>query len=488
MYKILLHGITNKYELQELIKVFLSPDMFVSYTDAEAEAAADLEVKYGNGNLAAGGTQPAEIAAPAAQPILLEINQALSADKNEIKREIYRKLAAVTGYEPEWGILTGVRPVKLAGELLDRLQDMEAVRRTLREDYLLAESKIDLLTDTLAYQREVCGKAAPDSVGVYIGIPFCPTRCLYCSFTSNQVPDAEIARYLEALKQEIAYVGRRMRQTGLWAESIYIGGGTPTTLTAEQLDALLGTVEAAIDLSKLKEFTVEAGRPETITYEKLEVLQQHHIARISINPQSMHAKTLDLIGRAHRPDDIVKAFQRADWVGIPIVNADVITGLPEESPADFAETMEALLALDPENITVHTLAVKRASRLVEVDKDFHYKQGETVKEMLAVAQQKLKAAGFRPYYLYRQKHMAGAFENTGYCKGDTPCIYNIRIMEEKQTILALGAGGISKIYYPDENRLERVPNVSNYEIYISRLEEMLDRKEQNIFKEVEKRC
>ena len=302
------------------------------------------------------------------------------------------------------------------------------------------------------------------------------------------MPDAEIARYLEALKQEIAYVGRRMQETGLWAESIYIGGGTPTTLTAEQLDALLGTVEAAIDLSKLKEFTVEAGRPETITYEKLEVLQQHHIARISINPQSMHAKTLELIGREHRPDDIVKAFQRADWVGIPIVNADVITGLPEESPADFAETMEALLALDPENITVHTLAVKRASRLVEVDKDFHYKQGETVKEMLAVAQQKLKAAGFRPYYLYRQKHMAGAFENTGYCKGDTPCIYNIRIMEEKQTILALGAGGISKVYYPDENRLERVPNVSNYEIYISRLEEMLDRKEQNIFKEVEKRC
>ena len=237
MYKILLHGITNKYEMQELIKVFLSPDMFVSYTDAEAEAAADLEAKYENGKLAAGGTQPAEIAAPAAQPILLEINQVLSADKNEIKRETYCKLAALTGYEPEWGILTGVRPVKLAGELLDRLQNMETVRRTLREDYLLAESKIDLLTDTLAYQREVCGKADPDSVGVYIGIPFCPTRCLYCSFTSNQVPDAEIARYLEALKQEIAYVGRRMRQTGLWAESIYIGGGTPTTLTAARCAA-----------------------------------------------------------------------------------------------------------------------------------------------------------------------------------------------------------------------------------------------------------
>ncbi len=469
LYKILLHGITKKYDLQELIKVFLPPDTFVSYTDEEAAAQADPETSED-------------------EAVCMEINRELLDDKNAIKRELYRKLSAATGYRPEWGILTGVRPVKLTGELLDRLQDLETVRRTLREDYLLAEEKINLLTDTLSYQREICGKAEPDSVGVYIGIPFCPTRCLYCSFTSNQVPDAEIARYLEALKQEIVYVGRRMRETGLWPESIYIGGGTPTTLTAEQMDDLLTTVRAAFDLARLREFTVEAGRPETITYDKLEVLKKQDVCRISINPQSMHARTLRLIGREHQPEDIVKAFQRADWVGIPIVNADLITGLPEETPADFAETMDRILALDPENITVHTLAVKRASRLVEVDKDFHYKQGETVKEMLAVAQQKLKAAGFRPYYLYRQKHMAGAFENTGYCQGDTPCIYNIRIMEEKQTILALGAGGISKIYYPDENRLERVPNVSNYEVYISRLAEMLDRKEQNIFKEVEKRC
>ena len=470
MYKFLLHGITNKYDFQELIKVFLPPDRFVSYTDEEA-VQADTQM-----------TQPDE------ETVCIEINRERSDDKNAIKRELYHKLSTATEYAPEWGILTGVRPVKLAGELLDRLQNMEAVREVLRENYLLAEEKINLLTDTLSYQREICGKAEPDSVGVYIGIPFCPTRCLYCSFTSNQVSDAEITRYLEALKQEIVYVGRRMRQTGLWPESIYIGGGTPTTLTAEQMDDLLETVQTSFDFGHLREFTVEAGRPETITYEKLEVLKKHAVCRISINPQSMKEKTLRLIGRKHQPDDIVKAFQRADWVEIPIVNADLIAGLPEETPADFVETMDQILALDPENITVHTLAVKRASRLVEVDKDFHYKQREAVKEMLAVAQRKLKDAGFRPYYLYRQKHMAGAFENTGYCQGDTPCIYNIRIMEEKQTILALGAGGISKIYYPDENRLERVPNVSNYEIYISRLAEMLDRKEQNIFKEVEKRC
>ena len=376
----------------------------------------------------------------------------------------------------------------MAGELYQKFEkNMDAVQKELKEKYFLQEEKIQLVTETLAYQQEICGAAAPKSVGMYIGIPFCPTRCLYCSFTSNQVTDAEIERYLQALKEEIRFTGRRMKETGLWAESIYIGGGTPTTLSADQMDDLLNTVEASVDMTNLREFTVEAGRPDTITYEKLEVIQKHGVQRISINPQSMHEKTLKLIGRSHEPDDIVKAFQRADWTGIPIVNADLIAGLPEETPDDFSKTMDAILALDPENITIHTLAVKRASRLVEVDKDFHYKQGETVKQMLDIAKQKLKDAGFRPYYLYRQKHMAGAFENVGYCQNNTSCIYNVRIMEEKQTILALGAGGISKMYYPEENRLERVPNVSNYEIYISRLQEMLNRKEEKIFKEVE-RC
>ena len=210
--------------------------------------------------------------------------------------------------------------------------------------------------------------------------------------------------------------------------------------------------------------------------------------RISINPQSMKERTLELIGRSHQPADIIKAFEKSNRVGIPMVNADVIAGLPEEEPEDFADTLKKILELAPENITVHTLAVKRASRLVEVDKDYHYKQGERVKEMLDISREMLSKAGYRPYYLYRQKHMAGSFENVGYCKEETPCIYNIRIMEEHQTILALGAGGISKMYYPEENRLERVPNVSNFEIYISRLYEMLERKEKNIFMEVERRC
>ncbi|MBQ6900484.1 MAG: coproporphyrinogen dehydrogenase HemZ [Firmicutes bacterium] len=466
MYNFVIRNVSNKYDCEELIKVFIPADDFRAWTEDEWNALTDEE----------------KVPFTEAEQVIF--NEEMHDDKNHVKREIFRYMSGLTGTHPAWGILTGVRPVKLTGEIYDRLGSEEAVRMELAETYLLDDEKTDLLIDTYNYQQEICGRPDPKSVGIYIGIPFCPTRCLYCSFTSNQVGDSEIARYLEALKTEIAYVGRRMRETGLWPESIYIGGGTPTTLTAEQLDDLLATVKEHIDLEKCREFTVEAGRPDTITYEKLEAIKKHGIERISINPQSMKERTLELIGRSHKPGDIVKAFQKADWVGIPMVNADLIAGLPEEEPEDFENTMERILALDPENITVHTLAVKRASRLIDVDKDFHFKQAERVKRMLDIAKEKLKNAGFRPYYLYRQKNMAGSFENVGYCKEGTPCIYNIRIMEEKQTIIALGAGGISKMYYPEENRLERVPNVSNYEIYISRLEEMLERKEKNIFMEV----
>ncbi|MBQ4649822.1 MAG: coproporphyrinogen dehydrogenase HemZ [Firmicutes bacterium] len=466
MYNFVIKNVSNKYDCEELIKVFIPAESFKAWTEEEWSALTDEE----------------RAAFKCAEQVVF--NENLSNDKNSVKREISRYMSNLTGMHPAWGILTGVRPVKLTGEIFDRLENEDAVRTELAETYLLSEEKTDLLIDTYNYQQEICGRPDSESVGIYIGIPFCPTRCLYCSFTSNQVGDSEIARYLEALKKEIVFVGRRMKETGLWPESIYIGGGTPTTLTAEQLDDLLGCVRENIDLTGCREFTVEAGRPDTITYEKLEAIKKHGIGRISINPQSMKERTLELIGRSHKPGDIVQAFQKADWVGIPMVNADLIAGLPEEEPEDFAETMDRILALDPKNITVHTLAVKRASRLIDLDKDFHFKQAERVKKMLEISKEKLKNAGFRPYYLYRQKNMAGSFENVGYCKEGTPCIYNIRIMEEKQTIIALGAGGISKMYYPEENRLERVPNVSNYEIYISRLEEMLERKEKNIFLEV----
>lgn len=467
MYNILINNVKNSYDYEELIKIFLPPDSFCILTERPPGDIGVSQLSYLFPN----------------QIPVISFNEKLSNDKNEIKREIYRTLSELTGKKPPWGILTGVRPVKLTGEIAAKGYDL---KKTLTEDYLVSEEKTSLLIETYNYQQEILGAPEPDSIGMYIGIPFCPTRCLYCSFTSNQKPKEEIDRYLESLKKEIEYVGKRMKDTGIYPESIYIGGGTPTTLDEAQLDDLLTTVFINIDTDKLKEFTVEAGRPDTITKEKLEVIKSHGVKRISINPQTMNQETLDLIGRLHKPQDITDAFRIRNEAGIEDVNCDLITGLPKETIKDFKYTLDEIFKLDPENITIHTLAVKRASRLIEEDPTYHYRQGEIVKEMLDYADKELRKREYRPYYLYRQKHMAGSFENVGWCKKDTLCIYNIRIMEEKQSILALGAGGISKIYYPSENRLERIPNVSNYEIYIERLDEMIERKELNFFKEVEK--
>lgn len=457
MYKIKILHFEKQYLLEELIKVFLRPDQYRLLSSEE---------------------EPDEDA--------ILINEEGHSDKNVINRQIYEKLSALTGLKPDWGILTGIRPVKLCGELYETTGTRETTLKILTEKYCLSEVKAELLLNLYLKQQKQAGMPPPNSAGVYIGIPFCPTRCVYCSFASNQVKDSEIEKYLEALHQEIAYTGKRMRETGLITESVYIGGGTPTTLTAGQLDELITSIQKSFDLSKLREFTVEAGRPDTITAEKLQVLKDREIGRISINPQSMKAATMEAIGRSHSPEDVRRAFALAREYGFDHINCDVIAGLPDEDAADFYDTIEQVMDLGPESITVHCLAVKRASRLVDIDKDFHYKQSDRVAEMLSACPEMLESHGYSPYYLYRQKHMAGAFENTGYCKKDKECIYNIRIMDEHQSIIALGAGGISKVYYPSENRLERVANVTNYQEYIKRIDEMLDRKEKNIFMEVKK--
>ena len=387
-----------------------------------------------------------------------------------------------------WGELTGVKPVKLTRELFKgnpyngRLpHEKDEVFRILTEDRGLSREKADLLIEIYEYQQDVLKGENYTSCGLYIGIPFCPTRCLYCSFTSNQKPYEEVERYLQALIREIEFCGRRSGETGLGTETIYIGGGTPTTLDEGQLERLLKAVGESFDLSKLREFTLEAGRPDTITSDKLAIAKDLGVTRISINPQSMKKRTLELIGRSHEPGDILKAFEMADCSGIPIVNCDLIAGLPEETPEDFRNTLEPIIGLGPANITVHTLALKRASRLIEQDSTYHETHASAVSEMIDMSQDILREEGYLPYYLYRLKRMAGALENTGWCKPGTEGIYNIRIMDEQQSILALGAGGMSKVFFPEENRLERVPNVNNYEVYIDRLQEMFERKEQGIF-------
>ena len=388
-----------------------------------------------------------------------------------------------------WGELTGVKPVKLTRELFRgnpyngrKPHERAEVFRILTEERGLSREKAELLIEIYEYQQMVLKGEDYTSCGLYIGIPFCPTRCLYCSFTSNQKPYGEIERYLEALIKEIEFTGRRMKETGMGVETVYIGGGTPTTLDEGQLERLLDAVLHNIDLCKLREFTLEAGRPDTITAGKLETARAHGVDRISINPQSMKKRTLELIGRSHEPADIFRAFEIAGGSGIPVINCDLIAGLPEEDTADFERTLETIIGLRPANITVHTLALKRASRLIEQDPGYHETHSDVVSGMIELSHEMLRDSGYRPYYLYRLKRMAGALENTGWCRPGTAGIYNIRIMDEQQSIIALGAGGMSKVFFPQENRLERVPNVNNYEVYIDRLQEMFDRKEQGIFR------
>jgi len=396
--------------------------------------------------------------------------------KNEQKRNAYVLLSKALNKTLDWGILTGVRPTKLYTSLV-KSDGIEKANNILKDEYFLSENKIDLLYRTYITQSKLNYDKSKNAVGLYVGIPFCPTRCLYCSFTSNKITKDAAEKYLVALEKEINAVAGIFSKKSKYVESIYIGGGTPTSLDDEDFEKMLKMVSDTFCSNRLLEFTVECGRPDTINEKKLKLISKYGAGRISINPQTMKEETLKLIGRNHTPSEIVKAYKFARDCGEYTINMDLIAGLPEESKEDFVNTINTIVDLNPENITVHTLAVKRASRLIDEDKDYAFKQADVVREMLNSGSSILADRGYGPYYLYRQKHMAGNFENVGYCKDDKSSIYNVRIMEEDQSIIALGAGGISKMYYPAENRIERIPNVSNYEVYIERIDEMIQRKE-----------
>lgn len=463
MYKIGMQDQSNRYDLEELVKVFLPPGSYAFLNPAESEET-DI-------------TLPGNIE-----------------EKDTLKQILYKSLSGITGYQPEWGILTGVRPVKIIQKLEEQGLLHNGIQSVMKDRYYLSEEKINLLQETLRTQLERTssptrphGRPDPMAVGIYIGIPFCPTRCVYCSFPSNIANHEQIHAYLAALLQEIAFVSKALKSSGRYVESIYIGGGTPTHLGVEELELLLDTLTQRFDLRGTLDFTVEAGRPDTITEEKLICIKQHGADRISINPQSMNDRTLRLIGRSHTTEQIRQAFQMARKCGISVINADIIAGLPEESEEDFANTLEQIVTLRPENITVHTLALKRASKWKEQDgwSCFDKDKGDAVKRMIQTSREMLSRAGYRPYYLYRQKQMTGNLENVGYALPNTENLYNIRIMEERQTIIAMGAGGISKAYFSDEDRLERIANVSNYQIYIERIAEMIERKKSGIFDKLE---
>ncbi len=378
-----------------------------------------------------------------------------------------------------WGILTGIRPVKIACKhILDGNSPEETIKYFMNE-FGASYEKAKLAVSVAEIEIPISKRMYENGVSLYIGIPFCPTRCVYCSFVTNSVAKSAkyIPDYLECLKREIVYTAEILKRNNDVVESVYIGGGTPTTLSADQLNFLLDCLYESFDLSKIKEFTVEAGRPDTITAEKLSAIKKHNIDRISINPQSMNEVTLRKIGRNHTPEDIRRALYLARDCGIKTINMDIIAGLPNESVDMFKHTIEEVEKLCPENTTVHTMSIKRSSRLNETIEDYTLTEAEKVSEMVEYALKTITANGKKPYYLYRQKNMLGNLENVGYALPGTESLYNIYIMEEIQSIISLGCGGVTKTVDRATDRIERIFNVKEPKDYIERINEMLHRKD-----------
>ena len=389
-----------------------------------------------------------------------------------VKLSFFEAARALTGVTPAWGALTGIRPAKLAAGLLEEGKSEEEADRILRDVYFVSESRRKLCLPCAKAGLEAKGDLAENEISLYAGIPFCPTRCAYCSFVSNSVEKSFhlVEPYLQALLAEVDSAAAVVRELGLKVRSFYMGGGTPTTLTAEQMDRLLGRLNEKFDLANAVERTVEAGRPDTITAEKLAVLKKNGVDRISVNPQSMDSRVLAAIGRRHSGDDIRAAMELVKAAGFPHVNMDLIAGLPEDTPESFRRTLDEVIAFGTDNVTIHTLSLKKGSRIML--EGTRIPTVEEVSAMLDYAAPALREAGFAPYYLYRQKYMSGSFENVGWCRPGGTGWYNIYIMEELHTILSLGAGGSTKMVDQPRNRIERVFNLKFPQEYIQRPEKI----------------
>ena len=427
------------------------------------------------------------------EEILLELEEALGNTKKEkksfVNKKIYKELYKYTGKELAWGLLTGVRPTKLAMKKVEEGCTDEETVQWFQEQYMVTEKKAKLGVEIAKREKALLEQLDYENgYSLYVGIPFCPSICSYCSFSSYPLQEwtNQVERYLDALCKEISFVGEVSKEKKL--NTVYIGGGTPTTLEADQLDRLLTHMEETFSYEELKEFTVEAGRPDSITREKLEVLRKHQISRISVNPQTMQQKTLDVIGRKHTVQDVIDIFHMARELGFENINMDLIAGLTGENLSDMKDTLERVKELEPDSLTVHSLAIKRAARLGKTE---GYREqlstAEELSQMIELAADYAKEMDLAPYYLYRQKNIAGNFENVGYAKVDKAGIYNILIMEEKQSIIAVGAGASTKIVLPkgkeipdkktgELKNIVRVENVKDVTEYMARIDEMIERK------------
>lgn len=397
--------------------------------------------------------------------------------RKALKAKLYDIFSYIKNKQLPWGNVTGIRPAKMVNSLYSLGMSDREVFSELIEKYKVNDKKARLVMNVARTQREILKDAGRRNISLYIGIPFCPTRCLYCSFTSNPINKYRsiVGEYIDTLIYEMKSTEELLGSGDISIESIYIGGGTPTSLTPEYLDILLGTVRSIWGKYGIaKEFCVEAGRPDSIDIEKLKILKKYGITRISVNPQTLNDETLELIGRKHTSEQFFKAFYQARNEGFDNINVDMIAGLPGESFEMFKHTLEGILSLSPENLTVHTMSIKRASDLKKYSGNYVLTDGDVVEKMVEEAYDALTLSGYDPFYMYRQKNMLGNLENVSYTKPGFESYYNVHIMEEDQTILAFGAGAVSKFVL--DGVIERAFNVKNVEEYIKRKEEMIDRK------------
>ena len=461
-----------EYDIYSLIKAFYPKEEVRIGTDeapVDEELLFCMDVKYADNKLTLDGQE-------------IAIDYANRPDtKNRLKLAIYESLHQRTGKDLPWGTLTGIRPTKISLGMIEEGATDSDVEAYMRSTYFTSKDKIDLSLQVSHKEHELLSKIDYDNgYSVYIGIPFCPSTCLYCSFTSYPIWlwTKKLDDYIDALEKEMKFTSEACKDKSL--TTIYIGGGTPTSLDEVHLDRLLTLVDKYFDTQSLLEYTVEAGRPDSITYEKLQVMKKHPVSRISINPQTMNQKTLDLIGRFHKVEDIYRVYGWARELGFKNINMDLILGLPNETIEDVKYTLSEVEKLAPDNLTVHSLALKHSARL-NYDKEAYedYLIDNSQKHM-DVCLESAKRMGMSPYYLYRQKNMAANLENIGYATAGNEGLYNILIMEEKQTIMALGAGCACKFVADHGKTVTRCENVKDVQLYLDRIDEMIERKRERL--------
>ena len=490
MIQVVLQGHKNIYDTRELAKLFIS-EVEVVEDPADLREEADFILSQleqdARGNLRAlaqgsMGGKTADYQVPVINPkeSLRPRERALAMDKNQreaLRSTLFMVLKELTGKKPVWGIFTGIRPVKIVQNMLEASWSDQEIFEELTKEKYLKEEKARLLMDIAKKERDLIYPLEQRAVNIYISIPFCPSRCYYCSFPSNDLyrKEGEVQEYLTALHRELEDSIEILNRKNIKVNTLYVGGGTPSILNRQQFEDLFALLKGLRGYSRLQEITVEAGRPDTFSLEVLECLKDHGVGRISLNPQTMNEDTLVAIGRKHSPEEIHRAYEMIQKVGFDSVNMDLIIGLPGETEASLDHTLKEMEKLQPENLTVHTLAVKTNSYFKEHPELLTLGE-EGVLSLLKKVEEFTRNQDYTPYYMYRQKNMLGNFENVGYSKRGKESLYNMKIMSEKETILGFGAGAVSKVVNLETDEIQRVPNIKGLGHYMDRIHEALEKK------------